>query len=514
MDNNSHRSKLIAFTVDHCAEPALWFGPDARLIYVNQAACLALGYQRQELLTMTLHDIDSDFPEQIWPAHWASLRQHHSQIFESHYKTKQGHVFPVEIKANFVEFENREYICAFARDISERKRSENERIRLEAQMREIQKMESLGILAGGIAHDFNNLLMAILGNADLALFSLPPHAQARRNIHEITVASKRAAELCRQMLAYSGKGSIIVKLHDLSTIIGEMPQMLGSCVSKKATLRYEFTPDLPPVKVDENQIQQVIINLVTNASESLGQNKGDIIISTGMTECKCEDLCQSYLDDNLPEGPYVYLQISDTGKGMDPRTCARIFDPFYSTKFVGRGLGLASVLGIVRGHRGSIQVDSQIGRGTTIRVLLPAMEWKENKEKALGDAPGALKANGAVLLIDDDPSIRQVGAEMLKLLGFSVMTAPDGHKGVELFKAYKDTIDLVVLDLTMPELNGSETFNALCHIKNGVRVILSSGYTEQEATQHLNEHKLAGYIQKPYTVTKLRQTLERALVSP
>jgi CheY-like chemotaxis protein len=255
----------------------------------------------------------------------------------------------------------------------------------------------------------------------------------------------------------------------------------------------------------------VVINLITNASESLEDHKGDIIISTGLAYCEREDLSQSFLDDNLPEGEYVYLEVTDTGKGMDAHACAKIFDPFYTTKFVGRGLGLASVLGIVRGHKGAIQVRSELGEGTSIRILLPAIEWNEKEQRIFMEDIVQSHSKRAILLIDDDPSVRQVGAEMLKLLGFSVMTAPDGRRGIDLFSNFKESIDLVVLDLTMPELDGSETYHALRRINNEVRVILSSGYNEQEATQHLEGSGLVGYIQKPYTVAKLRKTLAQAL---
>ena len=399
------------------------------------------------------------------------------------------------------------------RDISERQRAEEERAKLEAQIREVQKLESLGVLAGGIAHDFNNLLMAILGNADLALFSLSPASPARPNVEDILRASQRAADLCRQMLAYSGKGRFVVGRYDLSEIVQEMAQMLEVSVSKKATLRYSFHSDLPPVEADATQLRQVIMNLITNASEALGDRSGAISVSTGVMDCDRAYLSESYLDDNLPEGRYVYLEVADTGGGMDKETRRRIFDPFFTTKFTGGGLGLAAVLGIVRGHQGGIKVYSEPGQGTTFKVLLPAREWAPEDR-----APSAAQSDqpltgGTILLIDDDPDVRQVGSQMLKRLGFKVLTAAHGQEGLEIFRANMGEINCVLLDLTMPEMGGDEVFREIRRLRRDVCVILSSGYNEQDVTQRFVGKGLAGFIQKPYTRANLRETLNRVLGS-
>jgi PAS domain S-box-containing protein len=321
-----------------------------------------------------------------------------------------------------------------ARDISERRRAEEERGKLEARMREVQKLESLGVLAGGIAHDFNNLLMAILGNADLAMFSLSAASPARSYIEEIALASQRAADLCHQMLAYSGKGRFVVGRYNLSEIVQEMAQMLEVSVSKRATLRYSFAPGLPAVEADATQLRQVIMNLITNASESLGDLSGVISVTTGVMECDRAYLADSHLDDHLPEGKYVYLEVADTGSGMDEETRRRIFDPFFTTKFTGRGLGLAVVLGIVRGHHGAIKVYSEPGKGTNFKILFPAVDWAPEDRAASAVQSAPLSHGGTVLLVDDDAKVRQVGAEMLKILGFKVLAAATGQEGLEVFR--------------------------------------------------------------------------------
>jgi PAS domain S-box-containing protein len=397
------------------------------------------------------------------------------------------------------------------RDITERKQAEEERLKLEAQMREVQKLESLGVLAGGIAHDFNNLLMAILGNADLALLTLSPASPARPHVEEITRGSLRAADLCRQMLAYSGKGRFVIGRYNLSEIVQEMTQMLKVSVSKKATLRYSLGEDLPAVEVDATQMRQVVMNLIINASESLGDQNGFISVATGVVECDRAYLSESYLDDNLAEGRYVFLEVADTGCGMDDETRRRIFDPFFTTKFTGRGLGLAAVLGIVRGHQGTIKVYSEPGQGTTFKVLFPAVDWAP-AEQGVGASTGSRQLQGGtILLVDDDAHVRQVVMEMLERLGFAVLLAINGREGLEVFKAHGEKITCVILDLTMPEMAGDEMFRELRRLRKDVPVILSSGFNEQEVTQRFAGKGVAGFIQKPYTVRTLQEALSRVL---
>ena len=396
-------------------------------------------------------------------------------------------------------------------DITERKRMEEERRKLEDQMREVQKLESLGVLAGGIAHDFNNLLVAILGNADLALLSLSPVSPAWQYVEEITRASQRAADLCRQMLAYSGKGRFVVAHHDISEIVREMGQILSVSVSKKATIRYSLAEGLPAVKSDATQIRQVIMNLITNASDALGDMNGIITVTTGVMECTESYLSGSYLDESLPGGTYVSLEVSDTGCGMDAEIQSRIFDPFFTTKFIGRGLGLAAVLGIVRGHKGAIKVYSEVGQGTTIKILLPAAEWEPDKTVKTTEPTVSLQGGGTILLVDDDPVVRSVASAMLAQLGFQVLTAINGRDGLKVFHAHGAEIACVILDLTMPEMGGEEAFRELRNVQSDVRVILSSGYNEQEVTQRFVGRGLAGFIQKPYTMASLRSALTRVL---
>ncbi len=400
----------------------------------------------------------------------------------------------------------------FLSDVTERKRAEGERRRLEAQIQHTQKLESLGVLAGGIAHDFNNLLVGILGNASLALMDLPDESPARYSLEQIETAAQRAADLTNQMLAYSGKGRFVVQPLHLSRLVEEMTHLLEASISKKVVLKYAFAEALPAVEADATQIRQVIMNLITNASEAIGNKSGTVTVSTGLVQADRAYLSETYLNEELPEGSYVYLEVADTGTGMDSATRARIFDPFFTTKFTGRGLGLAAVLGIVRGHRGAIKIYSEPGHGTTFRVLLPCTDRVPDDAAQDTGRFERWLGSGTVLVVDDEASVRQVARQILERAGFTIITAENGRQAIERFREDADDVAAVLLDMTMPDMNGEETFRELRRIRSDARIILSSGYSQQEITSRFAGKGLAGFVQKPYLattlLTKLRQALE------
>jgi len=396
-------------------------------------------------------------------------------------------------------------------DITERKRAEEERRRLEIKMLQAQKLESLGVLAGGIAHDFNNLLAGILGFADLTMGELPSDSPARETLSHVITGAQRAADLTRQMLAYSGKGKFVVEPLDLSRLVDDMRDLLGISVSKSALLRYELAPVLPGIEADAAQLRQVVMNLVTNASDAIGDRSGVIVVATGVVECDRKCLERTYLRDDLPAGTYVVLDVRDTGCGMDAETRSKIFDPFFSTKFTGRGLGLAALLGIVRGHSGAIRVDSEPGRGTRFRVLFPATDRPLPPQEAASADADSWRGHGTVLIVDDEATVRSLAGEILRPLGFDILTAANGREAIEVFRTHADAITVVLLDLTMPRMSGEETFRELRRIRSDVSVILSSGYGEQEAAEHFAEADLAAFIQKPYRARELAAVIRRAL---
>ncbi|MHC4717315.1 MAG: PAS domain-containing hybrid sensor histidine kinase/response regulator, partial [Planctomycetota bacterium] len=406
------------------------------------------------------------------------------------------------------------YVNVYAGDITGRRRAEEERRKLESQVQYAQKLESLGVLAGGIAHDFNNLLVAILGNADLALRDSPPESPVRPGLEAIKRAAIRASDLTNQMLAYSGRGRLVVEHLDLNRLVEEMAHLLKVSIAKNVTLTFDLAEGLPPVEADAAQLRQVVMNLITNASEAIGAEQGTVKVSTGVMEADRAYLDQAHLAREIPEGQYVYVDVADTGCGMDEETMAKLFDPFFTTKFTGRGLGLAAALGIVRGHRGAIWVESQVGVGSTLRVLLPGVEVAPGAptKPEPEEAPETWRGEGTVLVIDDEEGVRTVARSMLERLGYEVVTAADGAEGLAEYRKRPDQVALVLLDMTMPRLGGEETLREIRRIRPDAKVILTSGYPEEDAAKRFAGMGLAGFIQKPFglsdVVAKLRRALE------
>jgi len=389
-----------------------------------------------------------------------------------------------------------------------RRKAAAERRAFERKLQETQKLESLGILAGGIAHDFNNLLGAVLGNASLASMDLPPESPIQPYLSQIETAALRAAELCKQMLAYSGKGHFVVEQLDLNALIQETTRLLQVSITKRAVLQFHLAPDLPAILGDATQLRQVVMNLVINASEALGETSGYIIVTTGLTRADRDDLAGTFLAPDLPEGDYLYLEIADTGCGMTPEVRGRIFDPFYTTKFTGRGLGLAAVLGIVRGHQGALNVSSERNRGTTFRILLPSVTGPADPPVAAPVATPRWRGSGSALVVDDEETVCATNARMLEMLGFSTRLADNGQTALEIFRASPGSFALVVLDLTMPHMDGEEAFRQMIAIRPETRVLLTSGFNEQQAIERFAGKGLAGFLQKPFTVSMLREKLQ------
>ena len=388
-------------------------------------------------------------------------------------------------------------------DITEHKRVEEENRTLERQVQQAQKLESLGVLAGGIAHDFNNLLMVILGHAELAQKEISPISPARRNLTEITTATRRAAELSLQMLAYAGKATFTLERVALCALVEEMAHLLKTAISKKAILNLNLERSVPPIEADPSQIRQIVMNLLINASEAIGDRSGVITVSVGATRCDREYLQKTELHDDLAPGRYVHLEVSDTGSGMDAETKSRIFEPFFSTKFTGRGLGLAAVLGIVRAHKGALKVYSEPGKGTTFKVLFPASAEGGNVLRSPESSPLAdWRGKGTILLVDDEESLIALGARMLEHLGFTVLTAADGLQAVDLYRERGKEIDLVLMDLTMPNMDGAKAFDELRRLNPDVRVVLASGYTHEDVASRFAGKDLSGVLQKPYTLVR------------
>jgi PAS domain S-box-containing protein len=387
----------------------------------------------------------------------------------------------------------------------------------EAQSRHVQKLESIGVLAGGIAHDFNNLLHVVLGNADIALSNLTPSSSARGPLEEVVRATLRAADLTRQLLAYSGKGAFIVRHLDLSTEVREMATLLRTSISKQATLVWELESKLPAISADPTQIRQIVMNLITNASDALGEKGGTITLRTGVA--RLEDLDGQNFGAPLPgedplepgKGPLVYLEIGDNGAGMSPDTLQRIFDPFFSTKFAGRGLGLAAVMGIVRSHHGLIRIRTEPGLGTAFRVLFPAVGGAAAKTSKPSGERTEWRGTGTILVVEDEESVREVAERILEDIGFETIGAEDGRQALDIMEGMGDRITAVILDLSMPRMGGAETFRRLREKRPELPILMMSGYTEQVVAPQFSDSSpgVTGFLQKPFLAEDLIAVLRR-----
>ena len=496
--------------------------PDNRLIYLSPQFEKIFGYDpkdRMLLWSETLTD-NPDNRKGIESTREAILTGRPQPTYELELKARDGRKIWVEVNESPVVRDGRTIMIVGAlQDITERKRAEKERVEMERRFQQSQKLESLGVMAGGIAHDFNNLLTAILGNLDLALMGGPENPRSRSFMEQARKATLRASDLTNQMLAYSGKGKFHVRSFNLSGLVEEMTGLLKASISKTVSLNLNTDRDIPDIKADPTQIQQIIMNLIVNASEAIGGRPGVVTISTGVKDCNEHCLAQSRLREKPRPGRYVFMEVRDTGCGMDEKTMERLFDPFFTTKFTGRGLGMAAVLGIVEGHEGAIAIQSETGKGTTVEVLFPAKLPAERP-----GAPGAGRepsAGGAqrrrdytsdtVLVVDDEDMVLDLCAAMVEQLGFRALRASDGQEALEVFRRHVQEVSLIILDLTMPRMDGVEAFHELKRIRGDVRVIVSSGFSEQEVSSRFEGDEPSGYIKKPFELNRLQEKIGAVL---
>jgi PAS domain S-box-containing protein len=496
---------------DNANDMIIEIGSTLRLLYVSPRQEEVLGLEKERLLGRNA----LDFPH---PDDRDAVATAFSHLFESRKPVefltrlphRDGSWRFIEVRARPYETSEGELrAVAVGRDVTDRRRQEEEQTRVEEQLRQKQKLEGLGILASGVAHDFNNLLTSLLGNAQLALLELPDGAPARVHLQRVLAAGKRAAELTQQLSTYAGGGAPAFQPVDICKLVEEMADLLQVSISKKSRLRSELPGNLPAIEGDPIQLRQVIMNLILNATEAIGNREGTIRLEAGLLHVDEAFRAEAVLGKELGEDEHVFVRVSDDGPGMDAETQDRIFDPFYTTKFVGRGLGLAVALGILRSHRGAIRVESATGRGTTLTIVFPSAPHCEISE-ALELAPRRhLRTSGTILVVDDEPDVREVATKMLEWLGFRVLTAHDGLDAVEAFRVHADEIDAVLLDLAMPRMSGEEALDEIHRLRPNARVVLMTGHDAMQQQAQIREAALC--LRKPFNAQELGESLDRVL---
>ena len=474
---------------------------DRVAIYANQAVADIFGYSLDELAGKSPATMATPESQELIAK---NVRAGIETPYEVTCIRKDGSTFPCELLGRNTVFEGKPARITGFRDLTERRAREAEQERREERVRHAQKLETLGVLAGGIAHDFNNLLTIIMANAGIAARTLDQPGKLEKNLDQIREAVMRSRDLTHQLLVYAGQGTRDKERVRLTGLVQDAMELLRVSVSKKANLQCELDPDLPPVDADAGQLRQIVMNLIINASDALDGDSGDVVIKTGVTEANSRYLAGTFAGPASSPGTYVYLAVEDTGKGMTPDTMRRIFDPFFTTKVEGRGLGLAAVQGIVHAHGGAIKVDTELGKGTAFRVLLPAADEANKAVRTpAGSATKPLALQGTVLVADDESGIVDVLRDALCSVGCQVLTAADGEQAVNLFRDNMPGVDLLLLDLTMPKKSGLEALAEIRALDPSVPAILASGYSSRahEAAQ-LQDPQIR-FLSKPYDLETL-----------
>jgi PAS domain S-box-containing protein len=504
--------RLSRFSLDNAADAIFWLRPDALFTYVNDSACRLLGYTREELLSMTVHDVNPDHPREVWPAYWSELKQRRSLTFEGNLRTKDGKLVTVELTANHLEFEGREFNCSFARDITERKRAEQEKSAMAEQLRQSQKMEAIGQLAGGIAHDFNNLVSVINGYGDFLIHELAEGDPRRSDVEQILEAGEHAASLTAQLLAFSRKQVVQPKILDLNGLLADASTVYRRLIGEDIQLVAKPAPDLGRIEADPGQIHQILMNLVLNARDAMPRG-GKLTIET----CNA-DLDETYAHSHsaITPGGYVMLAVSDTGIGMDEGTKSRLFEPFFTTKEAGKGtgLGLSTVYGIVKQSQGFIWVYSEPERGTTFKIYFPRVMDEAGKIARALKAEPELQGTETILVVEDAALLRATIVRALRKRGYTVLDASNGPEALDKARDFAGRIHMLLTDVVMPEMSGKAVASELEIARPGIRTLYVSGYTNQVIVQYGVLDINTAFLPKPFTnemlARKVREVLDCA----
>jgi PAS domain S-box-containing protein len=497
--------RFTQFAVDNLGDAAYCVEEDASIVYVNEAACQMLGYSREELLGMHVYELDADLAVEAWPKIWGVLRQVGKRTMEGRHRAKDGRLVPVEISGNLLMFEGVEYSCAFVRDISERKQ-------LEQRLRQSEKMKAIGQLAGGVAHDFNNQLTGVSGYADLLSDRLHGDATAARYVEQIQMAVRRAASLTQQLLTFARQENEISEVVDLNALAKEAIFILERSIDKKIGIVTNLDARQPAVLGDASRLQSAILNLALNARDAMPRG-GQLSIRSDTVTLDADFCARQALP--VEPGRYVMLEVGDDGEGMTREVLDRLYEPFFTTKEKGHGtgLGLSAVYGAVKSHCGTIDVRSELAKGTVVRLYLPLHEGARKDAGAEARSVAALPRGLRVMVVEDEEPLRTLVSVILKTLGCTVSTFENGARAADYFATQSNAVDLVVLDMRMPVMDGTETFHALRAINPSIKVLLASGYSLTGAAQALLQSGAKGFVQKPYRRQTLIEKIQDALAA-
>jgi PAS domain S-box-containing protein len=487
---------------------------DGSLVYANRAAASSLGYTVEELRAMGLPGIDPAYGKRF-AEHVAALPHGGVQCFETVHLAKDGSRITKEMRAVYLRIGEQDYVCSVGHDVSARRRAEEQHRGIEGRARQAERLESLAALAGGVAHDFSSVLTAVLGNLEMALDELPGDSSARPCIAEATAAGRRAVNLTRQLLSFSGRGCPRLASVDVGHLLEAATPRLCALVPGNVSVRVDAAPGLPSVMADAGQLQQALVDLVTNARDAIGARPGVITVSAARRTLEAGDLDACIAARPLTPGEFVVVAVADSGCGMSAEALDHAFDPFFSRKQGGRGLGLPMVAGIAKGFHGGVLLESAVGQGTTVTLLIPVpvqVSAAPAAVEALRPPPGpASRPRGVMLVVDDEESVRALTSRMAARMGFEVLAAEDGVQAVEVFAQHADQVSCVVLDLLMPRMDGFAAFAALRKTRPEVRVVLCSGFSEPERAQALITTGARGVLPKPFSYAQFQDAIERAM---
>ncbi len=500
------RLRLTQFAVDHSHDTVIWADARGGILYANDAVCENLGYTREEILDLSVSDIDPDHAPEVWESFLKNLRRQGHLRFDSSHRRKDGTVFPVDISASLLSYEGQDYVVVVGRDLTER-------LELEDRLRQSQKMEAIGQLTGGIAHDFNNLMSVILLHSEILAHDAtdtPP--LVRSALRGIEAAAEKAAGTTRKLLGFSRQATLERAPTDLSEVITGVASMLERVLPETIRLRLDLPEGLPAALVDPGAVEQMLLNLVNNARDALAQG-GELKISLAALEAD-DAFCAKHTW--AEPGPYLQITVTDDGRGMPEEVRRRIFEPFFTTKQVGEGsgLGLAMVYGMVGQHGGMVEAESEPGRGTSIHLFFPALAKAPERRSSpvLGDR-GA-RGEETILLVEDEAMLRQVGKDVLEQQGYTVLLAEDGEAALDIYLEPDRQVDLIISDVVMPRMGGIELYHSIRRGGRPVRFLMASGYPGRQDAAGAEVDPRVPFIKKPWRMGNLLEKVREVLDSP